>query len=181
MIFTASQAFKKIQNGDLKSIAQWPLSEDLMRPFLKQQRPIVFKEALLTALFLPGLFIIVSIFNSFSDSDWSNFWTVLLWSLVLFVCFLPIFYFLGWLPYRGSQSATAVYFGENLIYFGKTFIQWKGSASFKGCQIMTDRDPKVFSVKAKALGRGPTENDYMIPIPENHIETAKELKQKYEQ
>lgn len=180
MFYSAKKALNEIESGELKIISQWPLTEELMRPFLKEQRLVVLKEALFTALLLPGILVIMAIFNSMSDSDWSTIGITFLWALALFIFLLPIFYWLGWLPYGGSQFATEVYFGENWIYFGKTFIRWKGPASFKGCQIIAQRDPKVLSIKAKALGSGPTESDYMIPIPENEMDTAKELIQKYE-
>lgn len=181
MIFTAKQALKKIQSGDLKTIAHWPLSDELMLRYQEQQRPEALKQALVAALVLPGIFVVLAIGNLFVEADMEFLWMMSKFAIASFILIYPLSYLQQWRKNRSVRSAREVYFGENWFLFGKTFVQWKGLVEFRGCALITDRDPKVLVISAKGFGRGQVEQAFMIPIPESELSSAEVLVQTYNQ
>lgn len=175
MILSAKHALKKIQNGELKVVNQWAISDELMHAFQAQQRPELFKQALIAALVLPGLFFILAIGNLFVDASMDFMLMMLKFATFSFIFIYPLSYWQQWRKNRGIKGAREVYFGENWFLFGKVFVRWKGLVSFKGCELLLDRDPKVLAIAVKGTGRGQVQQTFMVPLPDAELETAKNL------
>lgn len=128
-----------------------------------------------------NIFIIFAIGNLFLDADMEFQLAMLKFSVASFILIYPLSYFQQWRKNRSSRSAREVYFVENWFLFGKTFVQWKGLVEFRECALISDRNPKVLVISAKGFGRGQIEQALMIPIPENEIQSAEELVDRYQQ
>ena len=93
----------------------------------------------------------------------------------------PLSYWQQWRKNRSIRHAKEVYFGENWFLYGKTFVQWKGLVSFRGCELWLDRNPKVLVTRVKGSGRGQVEQAFMVPVPDKHLSTAEALLSLYNQ